>query len=178
MAEPAPASAACMAAHRAASSDAILASPAHPWPAQLLTLHSSLAMRSLQAGETGTASGKPSGFFSTFSKVASRRAPLQRRSTGGAWVGMAGSRGRHSRIAAGTQWSMVGWCRGRSELPASRTCNLRGVPEGRGAVQQLVNQDAKGPPVHQGGVAGACQWGWGRRQRAQRQEVHGSSRRV
>lgn len=41
------------------------------------TLFSRRVMRSLQAGEMAGCSGKASGFFSTFSKVASRRAPLQ-----------------------------------------------------------------------------------------------------
>ena len=79
-------------------------------------------MRSLQAGETAGASGKRSGFFSTFSKVASRREPLQARQArthagrhaGGGWsegvreraggVQEGGERGgmRHAGMATGS----------------------------------------------------------------------------
>jgi len=75
-----------------------------PSPAPL-ALFSSLVMRSLQAGETATPSGKPSGFFSTFSNVASRRAPLQRR-------------GGHAGAGAQAGWHKRPWRLGHAEQQA------------------------------------------------------------
>ena len=116
-------------------------------------------IRSLQAGLTAGASGKTSDFFSTFSKVASRREPLQAfKQADARWRG--GQNGVESLKrcqAAGLAEARPvlrshTWRRCSSGIASAQNC----APEGRCAIEQLKDEDAEGPPIHLAGVPRPC----------------------